>query len=392
MAAKNATTKTKKTKPQAQDFELMTELFTRLMEASLNSHYSEVKKAGSEFAKELSSLGYDSQAKRLSSLLRKKAVPLRASGQVESLPVDTKSRLPLVEEMGPPDTPLFLGEEESETFNRLISDAQNSHLLSEKGLSSPLCMLLSGPPGTGKTLLAHHVAAQLKRPFYVARLDAVISSLLGETAKNIRAVFDFIPHKDAVLLLDEIDAVAKMRDDKHELGEVKRVVNTLIQGLDSIDDQTVVIGATNHPHLLDQAIWRRFPYKIELNKPDSDTCEEMWRYFLFEDKDPENIAHSLALISEGLSGADIQEIAYRVRRRSVLDKQEIDPAMVCQLIMKNFQKPSLVGSSFTEKEHEKKQLTQFMCDEKGLTQIEAARLLGITRQTIASYLKGASHG
>src|SRR5579863_3140015 len=128
-------------------------------------------------------------------------------------------------------------------------------------------MLIAGPPGTGKTLLAGHIAAQLNRPLYTVRLDSVISSLLGDTAKNIRSFFDFVPIRGGILFLDEMDAIAKLRDDRQELGELKRVVNTVIQGLDSLDDHAVVIAATNHPQLLDSAIWRRFPYKIELGAP-----------------------------------------------------------------------------------------------------------------------------
>ena len=186
---------------------------------------------------------------------------------MEAVPIDAKSRQPLVEEQDWPSGPIFLDEAAHNTLGAFLTDVRHAHELSAKGLASNLCMLLSGPPGTGKSLLASHVAAQLDRPFYVARLDSVISSLLGDTAKNIRNVFDFVPRHDAVLLLDEMDAIAKLRDDRHELGELKRVVNTVIQGLDSLEETTVVVAATNHPHLLDSAIWRRFPYKIEMQLP-----------------------------------------------------------------------------------------------------------------------------
>ncbi|WP_244492385.1 ATP-binding protein, partial [Aureimonas sp. AU12] len=121
---------------------------------------------------------------------------------------------------------MFLNEGGCRVFSDFVADAQRIDELSAQGLASRLGLLLSGPPGTGKTLLAGHVAAQLSRPLYVVRLDSVISSLLGDTAKNIRSVFDFVPARNAVLFLDEMDAVAKLRDDRHELGELKRVVNT----------------------------------------------------------------------------------------------------------------------------------------------------------------------
>src|SRR5208282_1702746 len=98
----------------------------------------------------------------------------------------------------------------------------NVELLSSKGISNRLCVLIAGPPGTGKTLLAGHIAAQLGRPLYTVRLDSVISSLLGDTAKNIRSFFDFVPSREGVLFLDEMDAIEKLRDDRQELGELKR--------------------------------------------------------------------------------------------------------------------------------------------------------------------------
>ena len=260
----------------------------------------------------------------LRSIVRKRGVPLRSSGYTEALPVDSKSRLPLVEERPWQDTPVFLCAEAYRIFHDFLTDAQHVDELNAKGLASPLCILLSGPPGTGKTLLATHVAAQLSRRFYVVRLDSVISSLLGDTAKNIRSVFDFVPSQNAVLLLDEMDAVAKLRDDRYELGELKRVVNTVIQGLDSLDSHTVVIAATNHPHLLDPAIWRRFPYKIELGNPDAKVRQDLWAHFLFEDQDESNMSELLASFSEGLTGADIETISLTARRHALLDSRPVD--------------------------------------------------------------------
>ena len=145
-------------------------------------------------------------------------------------------------------------------------------------------------------MLTTHLATRLSRPFYIVRLDSVISSLLGDTAKNIRAVFEFVPSQNAVLLLDEMDAVAKLRDDLHELGELKRVANTVIQELDSLDSHAIVVVATNHSHLLDPAIWHRFLYKIHLENPDMEVREGLWNHFLFEDEDGGRLSEVLALL------------------------------------------------------------------------------------------------
>ena len=154
----------------------------------------------------------------------------------------------------------------------------------------------------------------------VARLDALISSRLGDTAKNIRELFDHVAQRGAALFLDEIDAIAKVRDDRLELGELKRVVNTVLQGIDSLPDDAVIIAATNHAQLLDAAVWRRFPYSIDLALPDMDVRSAMWDYFLFNDQTSEpKLSKTLAQASEGLSGSDIEVLALACRRRSLLD-------------------------------------------------------------------------
>lgn len=372
---------------KSSDANELAEEIVRLVRAAINAQYPELRSAGRQIAEILDAEGSRSEAKEIASLLRRRAVPLRASGQLEKLPIDARSSIPLLEEVPWPETPIFLDEAASTVFAHFIDDAEHSEILSEKGISSPLGLLLSGPPGTGKTLLAGHVAAKLKRPLYVVRLDALISSLLGETAKNIRFAFDFLPHKRAVLLMDEIDAIAKIRDDRYELGEIKRVVNTLIQALDSLDDQTVVIGATNHLHLLDIAIFRRFPYAIKLDMPNDDVRRLLWRHFLFEDQGKPKIADSLGVISDSLSGAEIREISMRARRRSAIAQSEIDFAMICQEVMFLKETQSLVGSAVSDEAGKLDSLVRFLCKSHGVKQVDAAELLGVTRQTVAAHLR-----
>lgn len=366
-----------------------------LIDAALAADYTRVRRMATGAARALEKDGDIAEATALRALIKRRGVPLRASGYMESLPVDAKSRLPLVEEQPWPGNPLFLNEGATRTFQDFIGDVENVDKLSSKGLASRLALMLSGPPGTGKTLLAGHVAARLNRPFYVVRLDSVISSLLGDTAKNIRTVFEYVPSRNAVLFLDEMDAVAKLRDDKHELGELKRVVNTVIQGLDSLDEHAVVVGATNHPQLLDSAIWRRFPYKIELDKPEAEVRVDLWRYFLFEDRDTERRADDLAVVSEGLSGADIETISLTARRHALLNSREIDLGTVALAIMNT----RAGRGSMPQKEplgpDQKRQLAIALKDKGELTVTNIARLLNVTRQSVYLYLKPegeTSHG
>ncbi len=358
-----------------------------LTDAALAADYTRVRRAANLIARGLSTAGEDAAAKQLRSVVRKRGVPLRASGYIETVPVDAKSRLPLLEEQPWPEAPLFLGKEASQAFHDFVRAAQHVDELSAKGLASRLGLLLSGPPGTGKTLMAAHVATQLSRPFYVVRLDAVISSLLGDTAKNVRTVFDFVPSQNAVLLLDEMDAVAKLRDDRHELGELKRVVNTVIQGLDSLDFHAVVIAATNHPHLLDPAIWRRFPYKIDLGFPDTGVREDLWRHFLFEDHDDHSLSELLATISDYLSGADIEAISLTARRHAVLDARPVNLASVALAVVESQGSKTVLPQPTELNATQKKTLAQKLSDRDHLNGANISRLIGVTRQAVYSYLR-----
>jgi SpoVK/Ycf46/Vps4 family AAA+-type ATPase len=358
-----------------------------LTDAALAADYTRVRRAANALVRDLSKDGDEATANELRALVKKRGVPLRASGYMETLPVDAKSRLPLVEEQPWPSNPVFLNETAARTFQDFLSDVEHVDELSAKGLASRLGLLLCGPPGTGKTLLAGHVAARLNRPFYVVRLDSVISSLLGDTAKNIRSLFDFVPAKQAVLLLDEMDAIAKLRDDRNELGELKRVVNTVIQGLDALDSHAVVVAATNHAHLLDPAIWRRFPYKIELHAPEPEVRIDLWKHFLFEDKDHESISETLAFISEGLSGADIETIALTARRHELLESREIDLGSVALSVVNTAQGRQTLPQKQPLDPDQKRELAIALKERGNVSGADIARLLGVTRQAVYLYLK-----
>lgn len=353
-------------------------------DAALAADYTRLRKVGQRIAKTLDASDPET-ARRLRLSLNRKGVPLRASGYSEALPLDGKSRLPLVEELPWPSSPVFLDSSGKEQFSEFLTDVANHDLLASKGISSRLALMLSGPPGTGKTLLAGHIAAQLGRKLYVARLDSVISSMLGDTAKNIRSIFDFVAGKHAVLFLDELDAVAKMRDDRHELGELKRVVNTVIQGLDSLDESAIVVAATNHAQMLDKAIWRRFPYKIEFGLPDLDLRQALWSHFLSAPGEQDQQISVLARMSNGISGAEIEQYALAARRRSVLDSSPLDMASLGgELLNKQIDHR---GDASTRSSDLKRRLAHYLVNECGLGQSEAARFLGVSRQAVSAYLK-----
>jgi SpoVK/Ycf46/Vps4 family AAA+-type ATPase len=366
------------------DITIETSCLIELMDAAISADYARVRRIGSELAQACLAKGDEKTAKQLQSFMRRKGVPLQTSGIQHSLPIDGASRLPLLEEAPWPSTPVFLNGDTELTVARFLSDVRNAKLLREGGLLTRFGLMLSGPPGTGKTLLAGHIAGQLQRPFFVARLDSLISSRLGETAKNIRQLFDFSPARGAVLLLDELDAIAKMRDDRHELGELKRVVNTVIQGLDSLDDQAVVIAATNHPQLLDAAIWRRFPYRCDMTRPEVETRTALWLHFLYGgDASKRSRAEILSHSSSHFTGADIENLALATRRLALLNGVDLPDAQLLLAISKS-QPPNIQFPELTPlKRDERRELVRAITSVKGISKTELAKMLQVSRKMVS---------
>lgn len=159
----------------------------------------------------------------------------------------------------------------------VLHEQNRAELLQAHGLRPVDRLLLCGPPGCGKTLTAEVIANELGRPLAIVRVDSVVSSFLGETAANLRRVFDFIEVTPTVALFDEFDALGKERDDYSEHGELRRVVNAVLQMLDAYDGRSLIVAATNHQSMLDSAIWRRFEEILYLRLPTAAQIQKLLR-------------------------------------------------------------------------------------------------------------------
>jgi hypothetical protein len=226
-------------------------------------------------------------------------------------PVDRETSTPLADILFPTqlsaEAPLF-GRPLTEAITALLGEWANVEALVAVGAPPPRSCLLFGDPGTGKTRLALWIARQLDLPIVLARLDSLVSSFLGTSARNIANLFAFSNRYQCLLLLDEFDAIAKLRDDPHEVGEIKRVVNALMQHLDARHSIGLTIGITNHPQLLDRAIWRRFEVQIEIAKPDREVRHAIIAQHMPPvDAPPAHIA-MLAWMTEGASGAEVEAL------------------------------------------------------------------------------------
>lgn len=309
------------------DKRLDNELY-RIINGALRLDLDRVRNYTQFLAERLEKEGDSTSAKRLRKILEENDHVLKPVGATfaPSIPVDSETRFPLVERVNLKslqEQPIILEQEQWDIVNEFLSIAKSYGQLENDGAGGgSVSMIMYGPPGTGKSRLARHIAKELDLELYVARLDGLISSFLGSTSKNIRALFDFAIKRPCILFLDEFDAIAKLRSDIQEMGELKRVVNSFIQNLDELGPQTIVLAATNHEELLDPAVWRRFSYRLQLTYPNSSSREQLWSQFLEKNIFDRREIGLLVDLSEGFSGSDIQEVCRRLRRRRITTGQE----------------------------------------------------------------------
>lgn len=297
----------------------------RIIEGGLANDHRKIISYASRLADRLAKEGDASLAK----CIRQKidtSVPHSSivADAIRTIPLDSDSRLQIVEVV-PSDvqrqnivlTPLV--EKQISEFVDLVI---NSSKLEIAGVHISKSLLLYGKPGCGKTSIANYICEKTGLPLVVARLDGIVSSLLGSTAKNIRKIFEYANSFPCILFLDEFDAIAKARDDIHELGELKRVVNSLLQNIDSMPQNSVLIAATNHPGLLDPAVWRRFVQKVEVDIPDEEEIIELISVFTesfgndyLNDKQK---VQSLVKAFQGLSPSEIKTIFDKAKVKCVI--------------------------------------------------------------------------
>jgi hypothetical protein len=274
---------------------------------------------------------HPSLAREILTLVRQaptRSSPLRdaAAGVVQPAPVDTDSRLDLLRHEFITDLPArpIWDAAVSESIDQLVRERGAWDRLAEAGLLPTRTALLVGPPGVGKTLAARFIAYKLDLPLLVLDLAAVMSSLLGRTGTNLRHVMDYAKSRPCILLLDELDAVAKRRDDVGDVGELKRLVTVLLQAVDDWPSSGLLLAATNHPDLLDPAAWRRFEMIVEFALPDADQIHAAVAQFLLPGEDvPRPLTSAIEELLRGSSFSDIESAMLGIRRRSALGDEPI---------------------------------------------------------------------
>ncbi|HIF9182342.1 TPA: AAA family ATPase [Photobacterium damselae] len=301
------------------------------------------------------------------------------------VPVEKDNRFSLADKTIPnlQESKVFLSEKDENTVDAFLTYLQKKEKLNALGIPINPTLLLYGLPGTGKSKLASFLAAKLNLPLITARADALISSYLGSTSKNIRSLLEYAQSEPCVLFLDEFDAIAKARDDKNEIGELKRVVVSLLQNIDNLGD-TILVAATNHVHLLDPAVDRRFHYKLELMPPEKRERQRLIES-IFSKFDVDMKTFDVCVIaSKGMTGAEIEMASFEYLRHSVInDEPPTHIGLLKEILMVSY--PWLSFNDLDSKQESIPRLKEI--DTSLFTGKLLAELWGVTPSYISKLLK-----
>jgi SpoVK/Ycf46/Vps4 family AAA+-type ATPase len=287
------------------------------------------------------------------------------------VPVDAESRLDLLRVDAVPTVPYppLLNAAISSQIEQVILERERIEELADADLEPSRTLLFTGPPGVG-TLTAHWIAQRLNKPLFTLDLASVMSSLLGKTGTNLKAVLEYAKHQDCVLLLDEFDAVAKRRNDDTEVGELKRLVTVILQEIDLWPSERLLIAATNHGELLDPAVWRRFDVVAGFDNPATGQLENLIRVELGDDVAPA-WSGALASLYEGKSFSDVARHVRSLRRHALLAKQSVSERLIESIEneVRHLPKAALKRVSV-------------QLETAGLSQRQISDLTGLSRDTI----------
>lgn len=358
---------------------------SKIIEAGIMKDTVKVANYSRLLAKKLEEDGEDRGSNRILTILERTGNNHVVTDMLATMPVDQESRLSIVEvDYAPSVDKIILSKSVQDILVGFRDTVRYKTKMASLGLECKATLLLYGPPGCGKTSVAKYIASELKLPLITARLDTLISSLLGNTAKNIHNIFEYAKKQPCVLFLDEYDAIAKARDDSHELGELKRVVNSLLQNIDDFSQQGILIAATNHANMLDSAVWRRFQTIVELNKP---SVEEINRFInqspkiIDESEITDSQMNSIINAMIGLSYSDIKDIIQNMLKKAFLkgkEKIEISDYIIEVFLFKNH------GN------YNQGDLIQYLYD-NGVTQKQIGKYLEISERQVRNNLgKGVS--
>lgn len=244
-----------------------------------------------------------------------RAVPInRPRGELANLLAVSYPKLRLAD--------MILDKRLSDQIQRVIREQRHAARLLEHGLSPRRKLLLVGPPGTGKTMTASVLAGELGLPLFQVRLDALITKYMGETAAKLRQVFDATEHTRGVYFFDEFDAIGSQRGLSNDVGEIRRVLNSFLQMIEQDRSHSLIIAATNHPEILDRALFRRFDDVLHYELPDEAQIATLLQARLARYTKEEVSWGGLAKAAAGLNYAEVSRAADEVLKAALIDGRQ----------------------------------------------------------------------
>lgn len=272
----------------------------------------EARQGHGKLAVQLRALVDDARSRK--AIIDKKPIPLaQPKGDLASLLSVSYSDTRL--------SSMVLPTELEQRLKRIVIEQRQQHRLREHGLSPRRKILLIGPPGSGKTMTAAALAGELSLPLFTVLFEALITRFMGETASKLRLVFESMASTRGVYFFDEFDAIGARRAERNDVGEIRRVLNSFLQFLEKDDSEGLIVAATNHPELLDPALFRRFDDVVQYALPDARIAQRILRTRLATFKTTKVDWEHAAQATSGLSQAEIARAADEAAKRAVLDER-----------------------------------------------------------------------
>jgi SpoVK/Ycf46/Vps4 family AAA+-type ATPase len=241
---------------------------------------------------------------------------------------------------------IVLSEKIFDILQEIVLENRKQDILAAYNLKPKNKLLFCGPPGCGKTQTAKILSSALGLPLVYVNLTAVFSSYLGQTATNLQKIFTYIEKGEWLVLFDEFDAIARDRDNLNEHGEVKRLVNSLLQLIDNATNQSIFVAATNHEKLLDSAVWRRFDEVIFFDNPTVEQRTALLSRYLSAIRYTAINLSTFAARLENATGADIERICSDAIKAVVLRGERTLTADDLEVAIGRFlERQSVIASS-----------------------------------------------
>jgi SpoVK/Ycf46/Vps4 family AAA+-type ATPase len=309
-----------------------------------------------------------------SGLLRESGHLEKSNTAINNTSIEKPTFLTSVENLNSQVRPILSSNLEKD-LALLIQERKQSDKLISAGLKPSSSAFFIGKPGVGKTITAKWLASELELPLFVLDLALVMGSYLGQTGINIKNALEYAKSTPCVLLLDEIDALVKTRGDDTDIGEIKRVVTVMLQEIESWNPRSILIAATNHPELVDHAIWRRFDLVFKFDLPEQDLISQSIKYYL--DKDYPlfmKYEKALSILYLGSSFSDIQRSIGRIRRMYTLGGCTIIDIM-----------SDTLSAPIQDKRH-RLEFAKALIESGDLSQHFISQITGVSRDTLRKYI------